>query len=391
MLIKKYCLRTALLAAFLGVSQLSEAQQSQVGQDEDQLRTITTAGPILTVSPDARSAAMGDAGVAISPDANTPHWNPAKLGFVPNDFSASVSYTPWLRKVINDMSLSYLSAYKKINENSAFSVSLLYFDLGAIEFRQTAQGPGQEFNPKEYTIDAAYGTRLSEYLSLGVGARFIHSNLSGNVAVSGSQTESKPGNSAAVDVGVFYNRDITLGGNEYNLALGGNISNIGAKISYTTADQKDFIPTNLRLGTAITKELDPYNKLTFAFDVNKLLVPSPDTSGLPPTNVGVLSGIFESFSDAPDGFSEEMKEINLSFGLEYWYNELFAARAGYFYENPMKGDRKYLSFGLGVRYQKFGLDVAYLVPNERNNPLAETVRFSLHFDLSKEDDGTLNQ
>ncbi|KAA5547425.1 type IX secretion system outer membrane channel protein PorV [Adhaeribacter rhizoryzae] len=349
--------------------------QSATGSD---VTTITTAVPILTVSPDARSAGMGDAGVAISPDANTAHWNPAKLGFVTNDMSVGLSYSPWLRNIINDMSLTYLSGYKRVSQRGAFSASMLYFDLGDIQFTDDLGNPLNIHNPKEYTFDLAYGQQLSNNLSVGVGARFIHSNLSAGIS------DSRPGNSAAVDIGVYYTNDLTIGARDYNLSFGGNISNIGAKIAYTNADQKDFLPTNLRLGTAFTMNLDPYNKITLAIDGNKLLVPSPDSTNT--GNISVPRAIFSSFGDARNGFSEEMQEISLSTGLEYWYNDVFAARAGYFYESPNKGDRHYLSMGLGMRYQKFGIDVAYLVPNSRNNPLANTLRFTLVLNIDKEEE-----
>src|SRR6478752_8888281 len=211
---------------------------------DDRLRAITTAVPILTVAPDARSAALGDAGVAISPDANAPHWNPAKLGFVTNDLSISASYSPWLRNIVNDMSLSYLSGYKKLSENSAFSASLLYFNLGSIQLTDANGQPLQDFRPKEYTVDVAYVQRLSDYLSLGLGARFIHSNLSSGVTVGtgSTATTAKAGNSVAADLGIYYTRDLIMGGKNYNLSLGANISNLGAKIGYTTPEEKDFIP-----------------------------------------------------------------------------------------------------------------------------------------------------
>ncbi|MDB5262286.1 MAG: hypothetical protein JWQ14_1567 [Adhaeribacter sp.] len=347
--------------------------QSTTGSD---ISTITTAVPILTVSPDARAAAMGDAGVATSPDANALHWNPAKLGFVKNDMSVSLSYSPWLANIIDDMSLSYLSFQKRVSPRAAFSASLRYFDLGDIQFTDDAGNPLNIYNPKEYAADLGYGQQLSDNLSVGVAARFIHSNLSAGIS------DSKPGNSAAVDIGVYYTNDLTLGARDYNLSLGGNISNIGAKIAYTNADRKDFLPTNLKLGTALTMNLDPYNKFTLAIDANKLLVPSQDSTG----NISVPRALFSSFGDARKGFQEELQEVSLSTGLEYWYNDVFAARAGYFYESPTKGDRHYLSMGLGMRYQKFGIDVAYLVPNSRNNPLANTVRFTLVLNIDKEEE-----
>lgn len=370
---------------------VSFSQNCPTGQDCDRLRAITTAVPILTVAPDARSAAMGDAGVAISPDANAPHWNPAKLGFMQNDISVSASYSPWLRNIVNDMSLSYLAFNKKLNETSSFSASILYFNLGSIQLTDANGLPLQDFRPKEYTIDLAYGQKLSDNLSIGLGGRFIHSNLSSGVTVSGSggtSNTAKAGNSVAADLGIYYTRDLLMGGKNYNLALGGNLSNLGAKIGYTTPEEKDFIPTNLRLGTAFTMELDPYNKITLALDGNKLLVPSPTGDPVEDKKrrgYGILKGVTSSFSDANDGFSEEISEINLSTGLEYWYDNLFAARVGYFYEDPNKGNRQYFSMGLGLRYQKFGIDAAYLIPNDQNNPLAQTIRFSLHFNLEPED------
>ena len=353
----------------------SSKAQNTAGQTNG-FSVITTAVPVLTIAPDARAAGMGDAGVATSPDANAPFWNPAKLGFITNDFSASASYSPWLRNITSDMALSYLSGVKKVSERAAFSASLLYFDLGDIQFTTATGAPAGEFNPKEYTVNFGYGQQLSENLSLGVGARFIHSNLSAGI------NDSRPGNSVAADIGVYYTRDLTLGARNYNLSFGGNVSNIGAKIAYMNAGSKDFLPTNLKLGTAFTMELDPYNTLTLAVDANKLLVPSPGAS----TSQSVPGAIFSSFGDAPGGFSEEMQEVVLNTGLEYWYNQLFAARLGYFYESPNKGDRHYLSFGLGVRYQKLGIDMAYLVPNgDRSNPLANTFRFTLLFNLSSEE------
>jgi hypothetical protein len=372
-----------LLVSVSGLSALAQTTPTNsIGQNQN-YRPITTAVPVLLVAPDARAAAMGDAGVATSPDVNSPHWNPAKLGFLESDFEASLSYTPWLRNVVDDMYLAYLSAHKKLSPNSSIALSMLYFDLGEIVFSQTGND-FQPFNPKEYAINLSYGQKLSENLSLGVGARYIRSNLAGNtnvVSPSGN-FESTPGNSASVDLGIYYTKDLALGSKNYNLALGGNISNVGAKISYSTAGRKDFLPTNLRLGTAITMELDPYNKLTLAIDGNKLLVPysSPDgSSSNDQTNV--FSGIFKSFTDAPGGGSEELKEVTLSTGLEYWYDNMFAARAGYFFENELKGGRQFLAMGLGIRYQKFGVDAAYMVPNEQNSPLAQTIRFSLHFKL----------
>jgi hypothetical protein len=370
--------------------------QTIVGQNSDR-RVITTAVPFLSITPDARAGAMGDAGVATSADANSVHWNPAKLVFIEHNIGFAMSYSPWLSKIINDMSLSYLSGYYKISQEQAIAVSLRYFDLGEIFFTDDNNIQQGRFNPKELAIDATYSRKLTNELALGVTARYIHSNLTGNF--SSTTIEAKPGNTAAVDLSIYYTKEFQ----NSNLSFGGNISNIGAKLSYSNEANKDFIPINLRLGAAYTTHLDPYNSLTFALDFNKLLVPTPpiyatDSVGLPvydangnrviergkDPNRPLLSGMFGSFTDAPDGFSEEMQEIMIAFGTEYWYNNTFAARVGYFYENSNKGNRKYLTMGVGFRYHVFGVDFAYLVPQQQNHPLAETLRFTLLFNFKPE-------
>ena len=367
--------------------------QTIVGQNSDR-RVITTAVPFLSITPDARAGAMGDAGVATSADANSVHWNPAKLVFIEHNIGFSMSYSPWLSKIINDMSLSYLSGYYKISQEQAIAVSMRYFDLGEIFFTDDNNIQQGRFNPKELAIDASYSRKLTNELALGVTARYVHSNLTGNFT--SSTIEAKPGNTASVDLSIYYTKEFQ----NSNLSFGGNISNIGAKLSYSNEANKDFIPINLRLGAAYTTYLDPYNSLTFALDFNKLLVPTPpiyatDSLGLPvydangnriiekgkDPNRPLLSGMFGSFTDAPDGFSEEMQEIMIAFGMEYWYNNTFAARVGYFYENSNKGNRKYITMGVGFRYHVFGVDFAYLVPHEQNHPLAETLRFSLLFNF----------
>lgn len=366
------------------------------GQDTTR-RVITTAVPFMLIAPDARSGAMGDAGVAISPDANSIHWNNAKLAFIETDLGFSASYTPWLGKIINDMSLSYISGYKKITREQAVAVSLRYFNLGDINLTDNFGEPLGEFNPREFSIDATYSRMLFEDFGVGVTTRFIHSNLSGNFTAPGNDGQN--GTSVAVDLGIYYQKDFLFSGANSNIAFGFNMSNIGKKITYSNDSNQDFIPGNLRLGTAFTTNLDPYNTITLALDFNKLLVPTPPVyevdslgqfvieDGEPvirrgkDPNRSLLSGTFGSFGDAPDGFSEEMQEITISTGLEYWYKRLFSARAGYFYENAFKGNRKYFTLGLGFRYQVFGVDFAYLIPTEQNHPLAETLRFTLLFDF----------
>lgn len=349
-----------------------------IGADTTQ-RIITTAVPFLTISPDARSGGMGDLGVAISPDANSSYWNPAKLVFLDNQYGASFSYTPWLSKLVPDMSISYLSGYYKISKEEAFSLSMRYFDLGEIFFTQDGQ-QGTLFDPREYAIAGQYARKLTENLSASLGARFIRSNLTGFYS-SNNGTEARPGSSVAADIAVYYIKDILLSGKNTKLAFGANISNIGRKLTYTDEDNRDFIPTNLRLGSAVTTNLDPFNTITFAVDFSKLMVPTPTKKS---NKKSLLSGIFGSFGDAPDGFSEEIKEVIIALGAEYWYNNTFAARAGYFSESEDKGNRKYLTLGLGFRYQVFGIDFAYLVPSEQDHPLKETVRFTLHFNVAQE-------
>ena len=383
----KLSLRLALLVGLLGLSGVATAQLVPN-------KTITTAVPVFTVSPDARSAALGDASVAISPDANSAYYNAGKLGFMPYKYGISPSYSPWLRTITDDMGLAQLAGYVRLNSRAALSGSLSYFDLGSISFRDPFNADLGNYNPKEYAFTISYGQKLSDNFGVGVSARYIRSNLTGNTG------DSRPGNAAAVDLGAYYNKDLSIGTGQYNLAFGAAISNIGNKITYTDPQQADFLPTNLKLGTAITRELDAYNKITLTIDANKLLVPSPyyiqgDTSGRSKQinrinaerrGKGVVAGMLSSFSDAPGGFKEELQEINLSAGAEYWYNDLLAARVGYFYENKDKGNRQYLSFGLGIRYQVFGVDGAYLVPNDKANPLAQTIRVSLHFNFNKAED-----
>ena len=345
---------------------------------------ITTAVPFLTISPDARHAALGDAGVATSADANATYWNAAKLVFIDKKYGGTISYTPWLGKIVNDMSISYLSGFYKINREQAVAASIRYFDLGDISFRDINNNPLGDFNPREFAFDATYSRMLSAKFSMGLSARYIYSNLTGAFA----GIDAKPGHSVAVDIGAYYTTELKTA-KASTLSLGATITNIGAKLSYTDNQNKDFLPTNLRLGGAYMMELDPYNSLTFVLDFNKLMVPTPPIRSTDGTiiygkddNRSLLSGMFGSFSDAPDGFSEEMHEFMISVGTEYWYKDLFAGRIGYFHEHQTKGNRKYMTLGLGFRRKAFGIDVAYLVPvNKRESPLAETLRFTLLFQI----------
>ena len=366
-----------MLAVAVGFGQVTvDGPDGLIGVDENQ-NVITTAVPFLTISPDARAAGMGDVGVATSPDMNAGYWNPAKIVFNTNEYGGAISYTPWLGKILNDMWLTYLSGYYKISREQAVGISFRYFNLGDITFRDRAGEITGDHRPSELAVDASYSRMLSEHFSIGVAARYINSNLTGSLI----DQDARPGHSVAVDIGVFYDKDLTLFGRNSNLALGLDIANIGRKITYTDENNRDFIPTNLRFGTAYRLDIDPFNSVTLAIDVNKLMVPTPNPADTTSSDQTLLSGMFSSFGDAPGGFEEELKEYILSFGAEYWYNNTFAVRAGYFNESEEKGDRKYLTVGVGFRYQVFGVDFAYLLPKERSHPLAETVRFTLLFDF----------
>jgi hypothetical protein len=363
------------------------------GQDTTR-RVITTAVPFLNFAPDSRASGMGDVGVATSPDANSTHWNNGKLAFIEQDFGMSASYTPWLGKIVDDMSISYLSGFYKINRVETVAASLRYFDLGEIQLtNEIGASLGLE-NPREMAFDFTYSRKLTESLGIGVSGRYIWSNLSGSYSgTNGAQS----GKSVAVDLGFYYKKTVLVNGRDTDFSAGASISNIGQKITYSTDSNADFIPTNLRLGTAIKTNLDAYNSLTFALDFNKLMVPTPPvrdangkiTRGRDP-NRNLISGVFSSFSDAPDGLSEELKEFTISAGMEYWYRDVFAARAGYFHETDTKGGRKYLTVGMGFRYQKFGVDFSYFIPPKQNHPLAETIRFSVLFIFDKGDDNSSN-
>ncbi|WP_194774363.1 type IX secretion system outer membrane channel protein PorV [Pararhodonellum marinum] len=393
------------LVALTCIGLTTKAQNSSIisGQDPNR-RVITTAVPFLNFAPDSRHSAMGDVGVATTPDANSAHWNAGKLAFIDGEMGFSLSYSPWLGNLVNDMSLNYLTGYKRIDDVSAFGVDLRYFNLGNIvETGLLGQELGV-FTPREIAIGGTYSRKLSETLGLGISARFIHSNLSGNLS-SASGNESRPGISVGTDVGIYYRNEILLGGKEAYWSWGATITNIGPKITYNSAEDLDFIPTNFRLGTALQINLDDFNTLTFAFDVNKLMVPTPpiwelnedgslatDDNGNPiiapgggrDPNRALINGMFTSFFDAPGGFQEELQEFMLSFGAEYDYNDIFALRGGYFYENPNKGGRRYFTMGVGLKVQRFGFDFSYLVPQTQNHPLAETLRVSLAYNIPRD-------
>ncbi|MEI9917243.1 MAG: type IX secretion system outer membrane channel protein PorV [Bacteroidota bacterium] len=367
-----------LCSGFTSTALLAQPNGTLVGQDSTN-RVITTAVPFLTITPDSRAAAMGDAGVATSADANSAYWNSAKLVRIDQGFGGSASYTPWLGKIINDMYIFYLSGFYKINREQAVGVSMKYFDLGEIQFNK---GPNPQdllgrYNPREYAFDVTYSRALTEDFSIGGTIRYIHSNLTGS-GIAGT-ADSRPGNALAVDMGVYYKKEFVS--NNSMLALGANVSNLGNKISYSDAESKDFIPGNLRLGGSYKMELDPYNSLTFALDFNKLMVPSPYPGS---KSTPFLQGTFQSFTDARGGFKEEIHEVTTSLGIEYWYNQLFAGRVGYFYEAPDKGNRQYLTAGVGFHVNAFGVDLAYVVPtNKREIATAEQLRITIMLVMAK--------
>lgn len=365
--------------------------------------TITTAVPFLMISPDAKAGGMGDLGVATEGDANSMHWNPAKMMFAEKDMSISVSYTPWLRNLVPDINLAYLSFYKKIQDRAAIGASLRYFSLGEITFTDNQGTVTGQYNPNEFAIDAGAAIKMSEYWSGAVSFRFIYSNLSLGQSVQGQPTRA--GLSGAGDVAFFYeNRDKKLFKKPVIWRFGVAITNIGSKVKYSDAQPNgDFIPTNMRMGASSTIDIDDHSRFTLAFEFNKLLVPSPplyamDSNGAvirdPQTNMpvickgmdpnrNIMSALVTSFWDAPQGFAEEMREINFAIGAEYWYNKLFGARAGFFYEPRSKGNRQYFTVGASVRYKIFGLDFSYLIPTVTRNPLENTLRFTLSFNFDK--------
>jgi hypothetical protein len=364
-------------------------------------RVISTAVPFLMVSPDARAGGMGDGGVATSPDVNSMHWNSAKYAFINEQNGFSISYTPWLKYLVNDINLAYVSYFHKLNDISTIAFSLRNFSLGNVQFTDVLGNIVGNYKPNEFAIDGAYARKLSDNLAMAVAGRFIYSNLTAGFAQPG--ISYKPGVSAAVDVGLYWQKNVNwFPSMDAQFAWGVLISNLGSKMSYDpTNTQKDFLPTNLRFGPRLTLNLDDYNKISFSLDVNKLLVPTPpiyatDSVGYPIVNadgsyviakgrnpnVSPVAGIIQSFYDAPGGFSEEMQELSFAFGVEYWYNNIFAVRGGYFYENPNKGNLEYATLGLGLRYNVLGIDFSYLIPTvSQQNPLKNTLRFTLVFNF----------
>ncbi len=351
--------------------------------------------PILLIAPDAVASAMGDAGVASTPDAYSAHWNNAKYAFINNKGGISTTYTPWLRNLgLSDMNLLYLAGYYGINNRSTLAASLTYFSLGDIQHTDEEGTDQGTFMPNEFAFDVTYAMKLSDNLSLGASGRYIRDDLTNGQDVERQTT--KAANSLAADVGLYYQKDIDQ---KQTMAAGVNISNLGSKLSYSDDDtQNEFLPANLRFGGRYTYNADDFNKISVLLDFNKLLVPTPpqlnEETGeyegkyenmADYRSTGSIQGVFNSFMDAPGGFKEEFSEIALSVGAEYWYANTFAARAGYFYEHENKGGRKYITLGIGMKYNIFVFDLAYLIPTSdfSNNPLANTIRISLALNFAK--------
>ncbi len=332
--------------------------------------------PFLTIAPDSRAGAMGDVGAATSADYNSMHWNPAKYAFIDSDMGIAISLTPWLHNITNDIYIYDLAFYKKFNKKQTVAATLVYFDLGDIQFTDNTGADNGNHSPYEMSLDVAYARAFSEKISGGIAFRYIRSDITGGTTV--GETDTKAGNAVAADVSMYYLNDkLKIRDYNYTLAFGINISNIGSKISYTDV-QKDFIPTNLKIGTSIKYDIDDYNSLTVAFDVNKLLVPTPDSTD---NDISVPEGMIQSFYDAPRGFEEELEELKYSVGLEYWYANQFAVRGGYFHEHQNKGNRKFFTAGVGLKLNVFTIDFSYLVPLQQNNPLANTMRFTIGLDF----------
>ncbi len=343
---------------------------------------VTTAVPFLRISPDARAGAMGDAGIAVSPDPNSQYWNVAKMPFNDKTYGISATYTPWLKDLVPDIFLAYLSGYAKFGQEQeqAVSASMRYFSLGNINYTDYIGNSIGTGMPREYAFDLGYSRKLSDYLSAGLTMRYIHSAIASGVNYSTTGGDYKPGNAFGADLGMFYTKSNEK--EEYHVNtfnFGAVLSNIGSKITYNST-RRDFIPMNLGVGAAYTVQMDAYNKITFALDLNKLLVPALQSTGSD-TTISVPTGIIKSFSTG-----DQLAQINAALGAEYWYQNTIAFRAGYFYEDKDNGDRQYITAGLGVRYNVFQLNASYLVPQGsgiNRNPLSNTLRFSLIFEFDQ--------
>jgi len=399
-------LRSGVIALITGslliISLLMTGQITSGELGGGELNTIQTAVPFLTIAPDSRAGAMGDVGAATTPDVNSLHWNVGKYAFIESTGGFAISYTPWLRNLIPDINLAYLAGYYKIDDKQVVSASLRYFSLGNIIFTDLTGTVTGQYNPNEFAVDAGYSRLFTDHFSGGIAFRFIRSDLtSGQNTADGQETQ--PGISFGADLGFYYQNDVDVGPSDGQWALGASITNMGTPVAYTADADKTPVPTNLRIGGRFSYNIDEYNTISAHLDLNNLLVPTPpvveeDTSDGSLVVIrgkeapgSVVLGMFQSFYDAPgtlksngsySTFSEEIHEIAYSMGLEYWYRKQFAIRAGYFHEHSTKGNRKYFTVGIGLQLNVFALDFSYLVPtNGQNSPLANTLRFTLGFNL----------
>lgn len=413
----KKLLFTFIIAVSITFSFAQPTGGNGVTDDQLQLNTITTALPFMAITPDSRAGGMGDAGTALSPSSSSIYWNTSILSFSEQTSEVSLSYTPWLRQLTNDIHLSYLSAYYKINETHSVGGALRFFSLGEITFTDASGNVIRDDKPSEFELTGAYAFRLSNRLSLGINGKFAYSNLTGGLTVGGVNT--KAGVVGAADLSFsYYNDDAKIGNLNGVYTLATTINNIGNKVAYSELSERDFIPMNLKIGNSFLAKFDAYNEVTFSLDLQRLLVPTPPIydlidgevtmlAGMNP-NVGVINGIAQSFYDAPgalatdengdylqdaDGnyevvsgtrFKEELSEINVAFGVEWWYNAVFAVRTGVFYESPNKGNRQFLNLGASLKYNMFAIDFSYLASlNGRQSPLANTLRFTVRLDLDQ--------
>ena len=378
------------IAYILAASAMLAMQNTAKAQDtKDLFNPVNYGVTSLAIAPDSRGGGMGDIGVATDPDVNSQYWNPAKYPFAISPAGLSISYTPWLRKLVNDIDLAYVAGYYRLGDYQALSASLRYFSLGEVPLNGmngTYQG---SIKPYEMAVDVAYSRMLSERFSAAVALRFIYSDLAYR-----QDEDVTPGSAFAADLAFYYNNYIILAQRECMLAFGLNISNIGSKVSYDNGNTSLFLPTNLRLGASLLFPMDDYNVIGVNFDINKLLVPTRPIKGENESDeeyqdrliseyndISPIAGIFKSFADAPGGFKEELREIQWSLGLEYTYHNQFSVRGGYHWEHETKGNRKYFAFGAGFKMSVFSLDAAYLISTAQSNPLDQTLRFSLGFDL----------
>ena len=377
---------TFILLPMLMISLSASAQVDK----KDIFNPVYTAVTSQTIAPDARAAGLSDVGVATDPDVNSQYWNPAKYPFTISRAGVSISYTPWLRQIVNDMYMANLVGYYRIGDYSAVSTSLRYFNMGEVPLSSSVGSSNDmTINPYEMSFDAAYSLMLSEKFSIAAGVRWIYSDLTYDYS-----SETTPGSAFAADIAAYYQNYINIGQRECQLGVGLNISNIGSKINFGSDDNSEFIPTNMRLGAALMIPVDQFNRFTIAVDANKLLVPTRPIQKENETDedynvrlqkdyydISSIGGIFKSFGDAPGGFKEELQEVSWSLGGEYVYNDKFAIRAGYHHESETKGNRKYFTVGAGFKMSAFLLDAGYVIATAKSNPLDQTLRFTLSFDM----------